>query len=300
MTHETALTHIDHRVFGRGILGRPRGGAAQAVVLLAVIACCGIFGTAARWFQLPELAQFDGSLLVGKSAAANLLIIAVLMLICTLVGTLIAGCVRFEAGFFAACVGLMVISLRSGTMQSVLFEAGGSQSVFGILAGEMVILAAILGIVWTILIKIGRVSMTPEIPQPNPPQDSPPEGAVAGISALVTQAIATALILMFLCQSQAKLQTLCSVFVASTVGTMIAYGIFPARPSAWFWGGTLLVGLIGYLLAAAGQDTQLVIGYPQGLFAPLARPLPLDYASLGTAGAIVGYWSIRNKHLDGN
>jgi len=34
-------------------------------------------------------------------------------------------------------------------------------------------------------------------------------------------------------------------------------------------------------------------GQGGGLLAPLARPLPLDYASLGTAGAILGYWTSR-------
>ena len=47
--------------------------------------------------------------------------------------------------------------------------------------------------------------------------------------------------------------------------------------------------LIGYLLAHwAGAD--FTIGIPQGNFAPLARVLPLDYASAGAAGALLGYW----------
>ena len=296
MTDGTALANIDESVFGGGILGRPKGAAAQAIVVLAVIAACGIFGLAARWFQLPELPHFDGSVLLGSSPIAVLLIVVVLLLITMLVGTVIAGCVRFEAGLFAACVGLMVLSLRGGTIQSVLFEAGTGPHVFVVLAIELVILSSIIALMWLILWRIGRARLDATIIDQSPPQDAPAGGAVAGVSAMITQAIATALIMMLLCQSQAKYQTLASVLVSSMIGAMIAYGVFPARPSVWFWSGALLVGLVGYLLAAAGQDTGLVIGAPDGLFAPLARPLPLDYASLGTAGAILGYWSIRNKH----
>jgi hypothetical protein len=38
--------------------------------------------------------------------------------------------------------------------------------------------------------------------------------------------------------------------------------------------------------AAVATET----GRVTGVFAPLARPLPLDYASFGTAGALLGYW----------
>jgi hypothetical protein len=49
------------------------------------------------------------------------------------------------------------------------------------------------------------------------------------------------------------------------------------------------VGLIGYFLAhSAGAD--FTTGSPQGNFAALARVLPLDYASSGVAGALLGYW----------
>ena len=54
--------------------------------------------------------------------------------------------------------------------------------------------------------------------------------------------------------------------------------------------GPLLTGVIGYALAAMGQVSNLNIGLPTGTVAALARPLPLDYASVGIAGAILGYW----------
>ena len=40
-----------------------------------------------------------------------------------------------------------------------------------------------------------------------------------------------------------------------------------------------------------------MIGLSRGsLLAPLSRPLPLDYASVGPAGALIGYWMSRRWH----
>lgn len=76
---------------------------------------------------------------------------------------------------------------------------------------------------------------------------------------------------------------------------MIAYKYSPVPSSIWYWAGPLMVGLVGYLLVFTGQDPQLVVGNPSGTFAALARPLPMDYASVGPAGALLGYWMMRKK-----
>jgi hypothetical protein len=109
---------------------------------------------------------------------------------------------------------------------------------------------------------------------------------------MVSQAVVTALILMVVCQSEAKNQALASAAIAGLVGSVVAYKYAPTRPSFWFWIGPILTGLVGYLLAAMGQDTNLNIGVPTGTFAALARPLPVDYAGAGVAGAILGYWMV--------
>ena len=40
------------------------------------------------------------------------------------------------------------------------------------------------------------------------------------------------------------------------------------------------------------------LGIVGGMVPPLARPLPLDYASMGPAGAMLGYWVSRSWHLE--
>ena len=110
------------------------------------------------------------------------------------------------------------------------------------------------------------------------------------LTATISQTVITAVIIMILCQSETKNQCLASVGIASMLGSIMAYKYAATRPSFWYWAGPLLAGFVGYALAALGQDANLNIGSPTGLFAALARPLPVDYASVGVAGAIFGYW----------
>jgi hypothetical protein len=59
----------------------------------------------------------------------------------------------------------------------------------------------------------------------------------------------------------------------------------------------LALGLFGYLAAWLFPPTGIEVGRPGlagGFLAALARPLPLDYASAGTGGALLGYWMRRN------
>jgi FtsH-binding integral membrane protein len=219
----------------------------------------------------------------------------------------LAGSVRFEAGLFAAALGMIVVSLRSGTVQTVLQQSNGDDHVFVALAAELLILAVVLGALWAMLWIAGRAKLVrPVAPEAGAVADGPPaaHGAAAAsgsehpamkLAATAAQAVVTAIIMMFLCQSQAKYQALASLAIASTVGTIVAYHSFPTRPSVWFWTGPLLVGFFGYILAASGQDSGIAVGNPQGMFAALARPLPVDYASVGTAGAIWGYWIVRKR-----
>ena len=145
----------EDRPFGRTVLGilEPTGINARIALTLAAGVSCLIFAGACKLFQLPPLPGFDGSLFLQPSPFTTIIIIAVLVLISTLVGTVLAGAVHFEAGLFAAAFGMIAISLRCGTIQSVLFEANGSNTVFFRLAGEVLILGVILGIAWLMLRK---------------------------------------------------------------------------------------------------------------------------------------------------
>jgi len=262
---------------------------ARTALAVAAGAGCLVFGVGSKEFKLPILPGFDGSVLAQPAPVVVLFLIAVMLAVAALVGTIIARAVHFEAGLFSAAIGMMVISLRCGTIQSVLFEADGSQMVYLRLIFELAILGGFLYGIWYLLCRFdgsGRRA----------PGDS---NILNNLTATVSQTVVTAVFIMVLCQSEAKNQCLASVGLGSLFGSMVAYKYSPTRPSIWYWIGPLLAGAIGYALASLGQDANLEIGLPTGTFAALARPLPLDYASVGVAGAILGYWMMTNKEGEG-
>lgn len=290
---------IDDRAFGHWVvgLGKPSGASARVALVVAAAVDCAIFAFGSRWFGVPVLPGFDGSILEQPNPVVAFLTIAILLMIGLLVGTVLAGAVRFEAGLFAATLGLAAISVRCGTMQSVLLETGGNESVYISMTVHLIIFAAFIVGLWALLWLLGRAN--PACVNPAAPRDADPtESALVNrLTAAITQVVATAVFMMFLCQTEAKNQALASVAIASFLGAVIAYKYSPVRPSIWYWSGPLIVGLIGYILAAMGQDANLAIGSPTGTFSALARPLPIDYASVGTAGAILGYWMMRKREV---
>ena len=300
MSHAAAANarNIDEGTFGERILGvfLPWGTRGRIAIALAMGVACLIFGAGSQWLAIPQFPGFDGSLLRQPSPAMAVTAVAILLLLTTIVGTVLAGAVRFEAGLAAAATGLAVISLRSGTIRSVLFDANGEAGVYITLIGETIILGIILVCLWLGLWMWGRAGGVGALNEPTGPEDPSASAALtARICALATHILATALILCLLCQSEAKNQALASVGLASLAGTLLGYSCFACRPSIWFWISPLLVGIFGYAVAAFGQDGSLATASPQGFFAGLARPLPLDYASMGPAGAMIGYWMM-HKH----
>ena len=291
MTDSPQTSLPDDQRLDRMVLGfwGSAGISARTALIIAAGTACLIFGIGANQFGLPILPGFDGSLLAQPAPLVVLFLVAVMLAGSALVGTIIARSIHFEAGLFSAAFGLMVLSLRCGTIQSVLFESDGSQTVYLRLVPELLILGAFLVGIWFLLCKFDSSIKTA-------PEDSK---ILSNLTATVAQTAATAVVIMVLCQSEAKNQCLASVGLASLAGSMLAYKYSPTRPSIWYWIGPLLAGVIGYALAALGQDANLTIGLPNGTFAALARPLPLDYASVGVAGAILGYWMMTNKEVEG-
>jgi hypothetical protein len=272
--------------------GRPFGGkviqfwsgagvSARTALAVAAGAACLLFAIGSIKLGIPVLPGFDGRILSQPSPVVDLIAIAVMLAASALIGTIIAGAAYLEAGLFAAAFGLIVISLRCGTMQTVLFEANGAQTVYLRLLAELLIFAAMLGAIWWLLRKMSGVSASAE------------SSVMNDLTATVAQAVTTGIVLLILCQTEAKNQCLASVGIASVIGSAVAFKYAPTRNSFWYWIGPILVGAVGYILAAAGQDTNLTIGMPLGTFAALARPLPIDYAGIGVAGAIVGFWMVQ-------
>ena len=95
------------------------------------------------------------------------------------------------------------------------------------------------------------------------------------------------------CTDRRQEQCVASVFLGGLVASGLVESSFRSPSGGrWYWIAPLAVGVIGYLLAAVqnpgwAQSVRIL----DGTLAPLARPLPLDYASAGMFGTLLGYWT---------
>lgn len=274
---------------------RVLGNRAKAILAIACTVCALLFWFAGRWFGIPQHEGYEVSLALQPAAASDLLLTGVVLFLATTIATAIAGSVRFDAGLFGAAVGLAALSARGGPMRYVTQAAGGP-NVFYAMAAELLILAAMLGLAWFGLWLLYRQGRLTGDALRDGLKDQP-HSMTDRLLALGTQAGATAVLVLLLARTDEKKQVLAAVCAASFLATLLAYTVSPARPSVWFWAGPVVVGVIGYLAASFAWDSTPTAAWKSGqlggLLAPLARPLPLDYASLGTAGAIMGYWTSR-------
>jgi hypothetical protein len=199
------------------------------------------------------------------------------------------------AGPFVATFGLMAWSCRGGPSRYVYQHAaiaGDGRSVFLMLALELAILSLFVGAIWYFITSRGQaMGNQPAITETNPPRG---DLSLLRLQAIGAQILMTALLVMFLTPVDAKKGVLASVFIGSLLGASLTEYFFDkAELAAWYWIAPAATGIIGYLLnfLANAANAPDVTGHLAGTFAPLSRPLPLDYASAGMFAALLGFWT---------
>ena len=271
----------------------------QLLVVVASVVCFSLYWWGAKWIGVPSEPGYSASLLQQPMPVLALVGVYVMLACAVVVGTLVAGRSWFYAGLFTACIGLMALSARGGPMRYVLFQEaadGGSQRVFLMLLVEQALLFLAIAPLWrffwrrydTLFARRYEIIRGATAKTAGPPQ-SPAETATA----LLIQAAGMATIVLMAAATDAKTQVLVAVFLGGLLGTVLAE-MYARKTGArgvagWFWLAPLIVGAFGYLVAYFTSATW-AIGDPGDGLARLARPLPLDYASAGCAGALLGYW----------
>jgi hypothetical protein len=243
---------------------------------------------------------FNGSLLASPGPFMNWIATAVLVAGGVAVGTILAGGVRPDAGLFAAAIGLLALSNRGRPVYAILHDTGGNRGAYLLMVLELVLLYVLLGVCWFVLYSMrtsGRLR-----------HDAHHDGladvelpAGAGWTATITHVAIMAIVVLLLAQSEDKKQVILAIGIGSFAGAFFPYSQHGARPSVWYWAAPLGLGVFGYLAAWFSPPTGIEVGRPGlagGFLAALARPLPLDYASVGTAGALLGYWMRRSSLRD--
>ena len=255
---------------------------------LAIVSsgCVGLFYTVARLLAWPHYLKYEASLLASSSPAAAIGAVVVGMLLALVLGTLLLGKLRYEAGLFAACIGLAALANRGGTVGSLL-RTVGQPRVYLTMLMEMVMLLGVMMLSWQLLGALCRRGWLEPEGLLTEQQAAP--AIERHVLATGVQALVTALMLVLLVQVDNKKQVAASIVIASLVGSLVAHQAVPVRRSIVYWTGPFLVGMAGYLWALKSPG-HWSVGSPAN---PLAAASPLDYASLGTAGAIFGYWMSR-------
>ena len=263
----------------------------RTLLTIGCVASWWIFKAIAGLFSYPKHWHYEASLLVQPSPVLLLIMCAVVLVICVLLTSFFAGVVHYDAGLFCACVGMVSLSVHGGPMRNVLMEAPGN-GIFPKLMLELTLLFVFVVIGWMVLGRLRDFGLLREELKLEEDPDAPP---YQGAMALAATVVIMGVLMLLLAQTDKKAQAIWSVAISACLASLGAHSLFPARPSVWFWTAPLIVGLIGYVLAWMGGNN-LPGGAVGGIAPALARPLPLDYASVGVAGAIYGYWWSRQWH----
>ena len=263
------------------------------LLTLGSVAC----GLACIWIGsllgIPREAHFNGSLLLGGSAVPALVAAVIAIGVSMVIGSLVASFVEREAGLFCCCLGLAAFGVRCGSMRAVLQYASGNGA-FVSLAVEAILLAVIVIAGWFGIRKaLDTVVLKRDTSANHAAPNELTDATVSQkLSTLGVQMLVMVAVELIFIQNDAKPQAMAGVFIAAYAGSIAAYMYTALAEGAWYWAGPMGVAVVGYVLAYMGS-APLLAGEIHGWSAALARATPLDYAGMGTAGALLGYWSSR-------
>jgi hypothetical protein len=247
-----------------------------------------------RAVHVPGYPGFSGSLL-GQPSPLMAMVVAYLVAgIGACVGALLCSRVRYDAPLFCAAVALSVLSFRGGTMRNVLLSATG-RGAFLRLAIEVVLLFGVV-----LIARLIQASLVGRLLQGEEHYDHlavHPASPADGVRATGMGVMIMAAVCLIVVQADDKAQAMIAVGAGAMLAATFARRMVPVGPVTWFAAIPIVTGAIGYVGTYALDPTGWSLGQCRGMLAPLARPLPLDYASVGIACAVWGYWLGRHNQV---
>lgn len=277
------------------------------LALVAAVALAGVtFWWVGAWIGMPHYRGHNASILLQPIPSPTALAVVGTLLVVATATTLLAGRVRYDAGWACTAVALYALRLRGGPISTAI--ADRPAGVFLTLASELILLGATLAVAWGVLHmlrergsafkSLRRVLELPEARARLADRKAAAESIDQKILALVMCAAVMAILMMVLCRTAHRAQVFFAVGISAYVAVWVTHGLIPTRPAIWFWASPVLCGVVGYLWAWMNTTpAQLAIGEPGGALAALARPLPLDYASVGIAAAVWRYVQSRSQQI---
>ena len=169
----------------------------------------------------------------------------------------------------------------------IFLNSGGTPAVMLGMVGELLLLFALIGAAWLSIWRMkqsGRLRGGPDY------NDSDTRPAVV-VSAVILQSLLMLVLCLVLVPYDAKSQALVSVGLAAFLATALSVRSASAGSiGPWMWLGPAIGPAVGYLLAYS-LPTGLATANLAHPLAAVGHALPLDYASAGTFGAVVGFWA---------
>jgi hypothetical protein len=266
----------------------------ERIFLIVACLCCGfVCISTGRLLGIPREPGFNGSLLATGAPVSGIVVLVIAIGICTAIGLFVASVIDVESGLFCCCMGLAALAIRCGAVRPVLQYASGPH-VFFVMAIETAVLGGLIVAAWFVLQKLldptRRSAGDPlDLIAPNEMADAPTSQKFLTTA---VQIVVMGVCELILVQSDAKAQAMAGTGVAAFLGVLAGYMFTPLPKGIWYWIGPVGVGIIGYGMAFIAGGS-LAIGDVHGWAAALARPTPLDYAGMGTGGALLGYWCSR-------
>jgi hypothetical protein len=255
------------------------------ICVVAYLATSFLFGNVFPLFQTPG---FGGSLVVDGNPIISLTATLVWIVIVFAVAALAGKSVRPDVGLFAVAVALFALR-RTGGVTRDTYLAHPTAGTLQLLAVELVAIGLMLGL----LLYATRELVRRGILLDDAALDgirAKPEPLGQKFIATFATFIVTCVIMLTVVKTDERMQVTCILAIASMLASICAVRLIPATPSAFFWLGPIVAGIVGYVVTSWVGTANLAIGEPTGYCAGLARGLPLDFASAGVGGAIYGYW----------
>jgi hypothetical protein len=257
----------------------PRWLASRSNTALLACACIGlaVFGALGRVAGVPAEPGYQISLLLQPNPLVAVLIVAVGLVATTLLLLILQDSHDPFDPIFGAAVGLAALSWRGGAMTDLLQNT--TPAVFFVLVIETLLLGGGLYGCYAMLIRHRPTRVDPRL-----------RAEIdwnANLLASAVAAVVMGIVVMLIAQTDAKKQVMAAVGIGGFVGAAAAYALLENESALCYAAAPTAVGVVGYLLAYFFPGIYHVGRTSQ----PLACPLPLDYAGVGTAASLLGYWA---------
>jgi len=304
----------------------------KTVTVASWLLGCGVFLTVGWMALRPDDPQGAVSVLTRGGPLKTLLQAAALSSVAAAVGTVLAGRRLSDAGTFAAAVGLAAVSLRGGTVATLLVSgaegsgygehglairfAAESLGWFGVVV--MALLVSALAARWCfgdseaspaadpLRLLASRRLAACDAPRLGPAlfgvsparQTAPRDGLVHTLITAGVGVMALGLLSKGLGTRSIQHGQVCfGVFVGVAVAATMAYRFVPVRSPLWSILAVPLIALTGYLWAALRPaEPGLPPNMPSSHF---LRVLPIQYVGVGTVAALTAFWYVAKEAYGG-